>query len=102
MDAQNLHDADSLGTALSLIPGRFGLSAAICHRSIAGLFSGSLCQVCPGTSHAVTLDQRANAGNSLTKEPGGMLLHEWRDDGFLTHLIPVGAFPGPYPFLGVS
>lgn len=102
MDAQNLHDADSLGTALSLHSGQVRLVCGHLHRSIAGLFSGSLCQVCPGTSHAVTLDQRANAGNSLTKEPGGMLLHEWRGDGFLTHLIPVGAFPGPYPFLGVS
>ncbi|CTQ69675.1 phosphodiesterase [Roseibium alexandrii] len=98
MDAQNLRNASSLGTALSRHTGQVLMVCGHLHRSIAGLFSGRLCQVCPGTSHAVTLDQRSNAGNSLTKEPGGLLLHEWRDGGFLSHLVPIGTYPGGYPF----
>lgn len=98
MDAQNLINANSLSTALSLHAGQVLMVCGHLHRGIAGLFCGRLCQVCPGTSHAVTLDQRANAGNSFIKEPGGLLLHEWRDGGFLSHLVPIGAYPGGYPF----
>jgi hypothetical protein len=60
-------------------------------------FGNAICQIAPGTSHAVTLEQRRDATNSLTIEPGGFMLHEWRD-GLVSHSIPVGMFEGPYPF----
>ncbi len=32
-------------------------------------------------------------------EPPGFLLHHWKaGSGLLTHSIPVGSFPGPFPF----
>jgi Icc protein len=102
MDKQNMVEPAPFAAALARYPGEIHLVCGHLHRSIAGVFSGRLCQVCPGTSHAVTLDQRANAGNSLTVEPGGIMLHEWRDNRFLSHLIPVGRFEGPFPFLGVD
>lgn len=101
MDAQNLRNANELEVALAGYSGEIRLICGHVHRSVAGLFAGRFCQICPGTSHAVTLDQRSNAGNSLTVEPGAMMLHEWRDGRFLSHMIPIGSFPGPYPFLGV-
>jgi 3',5'-cyclic AMP phosphodiesterase CpdA len=101
MDIQNLIDAGPFAEAFAGYQGEIRLVCGHLHRSIAGLFEGHLCQVCPGTSHAVTLDQRSDAGNSLTIEPGGFMLHEWRDNRFLSHLIPVGTFSGPHPFLGV-
>jgi hypothetical protein len=28
-----------------------------------------------------------------------MLLHHWREGtGLVTHFVPIGTFPGPYPF----
>ena len=67
------------------------------HRSIVRNFEGVICQIAPGTSHAVTLDMRQSVPNCLTKEPGAFLLHEMRD-GILTHSIPVGQFDGPHMF----
>ncbi|WP_306029485.1 phosphodiesterase [Stappia sp. MMSF_3263] len=101
MDAQNLIDPAPLRKALAGYPGEVRIVCGHLHRSITGLFDGRICQVCPGTSHAVTLDQRREAGNSLTVEPGGMLLHEIREGALLSHWIPVGRFDGPHPFLGV-
>jgi len=102
MDLQNLRDATQLAEALSACSSDIRLIFGHVHRAIAGLFAGRFCQICPGTSHAVTLDQRSGAPNSLTVEPGAAMLHEWRDGGFLSHLIPVGTYDGPYPFLGVD
>ncbi|WP_420340054.1 phosphodiesterase [Roseibium sp.] len=100
MDRNNLIKANGLEAAVSKYPGELRLVCGHLHRSIAGLFGSKLCQVCPGTSHAVTLDQRPENTNSLTVEPGGMMLHEWRDERFLSHLLPIGQFGGPHPFLG--
>lgn len=102
MDRHNLIDSDAFAAAISDYCGELRLVCGHLHRSITGLLAGHLCQVCPGTSHAVTLDQRADNGNSLTMEPGGFLLHEWRNGRFLSHLIPVGSFAGPHPFSGYS
>jgi len=102
MDAQNLRETEAFSQAISGYHGEIRLACGHLHRSIVGSFAGHICQVCPGTSHAVTLDQRKNADNSLTKEPGAFMLHEWREDRFLSHWLPVGDFEGPYPFLGVS
>ncbi len=101
MDMQNLKNADALLVAIANHPGELRLTCGHVHRSVATVFGGRLCQIAPGTSHAVTLEQRRGAGNSLTVEPGGMLLHELRDGALVSHLIPVGSFAGPYPFVGV-
>lgn len=101
MDRQNLTNANVLAEAICDYEGEVQLVCGHLHRTISGLFGGRLCQVAPGPSHAVTLDQRHAAENSLTVEPGGLMLHEWRGGRFLSHLLPVGAFDGPYPFAGV-
>lgn len=101
MDVQNLKDAGKLAERLSSYAGEIRLACGHVHRFATSLFAGQICQIAPGTSHAVTLDQREAAGNSLTIEPGGFVLHEWRNGHFVSHLIPVGTFAGPYPFLGV-
>ncbi len=101
MDRQRLNDPSPLAAAIRGYDGEIRLICGHLHRAIAGLFEGRLCHVCPGTSHAVTLDQREDAENSLTMEPGGFLLHELRGASFLSHWLPVGRFSGPWPFLGV-
>ncbi len=102
MDRQNLLDPAPLLARIEAYPGDIALVCGHVHRSVTTLIGGRLCQIAPGTSHAVTLDQRENAGNSLTQEPGGMMLHEMRDGRIVSHLIPVGAYAGPSPFTGVA
>lgn len=97
MDRNNLRDSDSLRDILDAHPGGALVVCGHVHRNIVKRFGSSICQIAPGTSHAVTLEQREGADNSLTVEPGGFLLHEWRD-GLVSHHIPVGAYAGPHSF----
>lgn len=97
MDIQNLHDSAGLREVLDRHAGEVMLLCGHVHRSVTTRFGNAICQIAPGTSHAVTLEQRDDVVNSLTIEPGGFMLHEWRD-GLVSHSIPVGPFEGPYPF----
>lgn len=97
MDIQNLRDSAALGEILSDYPGELRLICGHVHRNIVSLFAGVMCQIAPGTSHAVTMDLRAGAPNCLTVEPGGFLLHELRG-GLVSHHIPIGQFDGPWLF----
>lgn len=97
MDIQNLRDSGKLQSILSGYQGQLRLVCGHVHRNIVALFGGVICQIGPGTSHAVSMDLRVGAPNCLTKEPGGFLLHEIRD-GILTHNIPIGEFDGPHLF----
>lgn len=97
MDAQNLIDSDRLREILSAHPSEVRLLCGHVHRNVVTSFGKAVCMIAPGTSHAVTLDQRADNINSLTCEPGGFMLHEWRE-GLVSHTIAVGAFEGPHPF----
>lgn len=97
MDIQNLRDNAALRRMLSDYSGEARLICGHVHRNIVALFGRVICQIAPGTSHAVAMDQRTDITNCLTKEPGGFLLHEMRD-GLVSHHIPVGQFDGPWPF----
>ena len=97
MDIQHLRNSDALRESLNGHPGEVRLVCGHVHRHAAKLFGDVVCLIAPGTSHAVTLAQRSGIENSLTMEPSGFLLHEWRD-GFVSHGIHIGDFEGPYPF----
>ena len=97
MDIQNLRDSTKLRQILSGYQGEVKLICGHVHRNIVTLFGNVICQIAPGTSHAVTMDQRVDAPNCLTREPGGFLLHEIRG-GLVSHNIPVGKFDGPWLF----
>jgi hypothetical protein len=97
MDIQNLRDAQKLQTLLSDYKGELRLVCGQIHRNITAMFGGVICQIAPGTSHAVTMDLCVGAPNRLTKEPGAFLLHELRG-GIVMHHIPFGSFDGPYLF----
>ncbi|WP_319532920.1 phosphodiesterase, partial [uncultured Cohaesibacter sp.] len=98
MDQQNLLNHDALSEVIANYDGDLQIICGHVHRATTSLFSNHICQTAPGTSHAVTMDLRPEAANSLTKEPGAFMLHEWRNSGFLSHFIPVGKFDGPHPF----
>ena len=97
MDVQNLRENEQLAKMVSRYPGELRLICGHVHRNIVKLFGSVVCQIAPGTSHAVTMDQRRGIQNCFTTEPGGFLLHELRD-GFVSHHIPVGVYDGPWEF----
>ena len=97
MDLNNLRDADPLRQALDRHPAEVRLVCGHVHRNTVFKFGNIPCQIAPGTSHAVTLEQRLGQMHSLTVEPGAFLLHEWRG-GFVSHHIYSGRFDGPYEF----
>lgn len=97
MDIQNLRDSRRLKTILTSYPGELKLVCGHIHRNITAMFGNVICQIAPGTSHAVSMDLRVGAPNCLTKEPSAFLLHEMRG-GIVTHSIQIGQFDGPHLF----
>lgn len=98
MDDGRLQDSAIFADILQAHPGMVRIICGHLHRNITGVFGGAVCQVAPGASHAVTLDQRPQITHTLTREPGAILMHEWRGGGFVSHHIPTGIFDGPHPF----
>lgn len=97
MDFQNLRDCNQFKSILSSYQGELRLVCGHVHRNIVAPFGSVICQLAPGVSHAVSMDQRAGAPNCLTQEPGAFLMHELRN-GITSHSIPVGQFDGPHLF----
>lgn len=69
------------------------------HRPIQVRWAGTLGSIAPSTAHQATLDLRAKAPMSLTMEPPGLSLHQWRPGaGLVSHTAPIGTWRGPQPF----
>jgi 3',5'-cyclic AMP phosphodiesterase CpdA len=69
------------------------------HRFMTLRFGGTLLCTAPSTTTAIALrlDPKAEPASHL--EPPAFLLHHWRrETGIVTHFLPVGTFPGPWPF----
>lgn len=68
------------------------------HRFMLADFAGrSLCTA-PSTATAIALRLDPDARPASYLEPPGFLLHHWSGAGLVTHLVPIGSFPGPYDF----
>lgn len=98
MDIRNLQQAAPLHDLLCAGHRDARLICGHVHRNIVTAWGGILCQIAPGTSHAVTLEQRVDATHTLTVEPGAFMLHEMREKSLVSHHIQVGMFDGPHPF----
>ncbi len=69
------------------------------HRPIQVRWAGTMASIAPSTAHQATLDLRLGARLSMTMEPPGLALHQWRPGtGLVTHVSYVGEFEGPRPF----
>ncbi len=68
------------------------------HRTIHARVGGRPALTCPSTAHQVALDLRDDAPSCFRMEPPGFMLHRWRDGALASHVAPIGAFPGPFPF----
>lgn len=68
------------------------------HRFMQLSFGGAMLCTAPSTTTAIALQLRPDASPASHVEPPAMLLHHWQAAGLVTHFVPVGKFPGPYPF----
>ncbi|MGI9484434.1 MAG: phosphodiesterase [Geminicoccaceae bacterium] len=98
MDIRNLLQAAPLRDILIAHPDRTRLICGHVHRNIVTAWGSIICQIAPGISHAVTLEQRVDATHTLTIEPGAFMLHEMREQNLTSHHVQVGRYDGPHPF----
>ncbi len=69
------------------------------HRFMQLRFGGTMLCTAPSTTTAIALRLRRDARPASYVEPPALLLHHWRPEaGLITHFVPIGNFPGPYPF----
>ena len=69
------------------------------HRPIQVRWAGTMASIAPSTAHQATLDLRDGAKLSMTMEPPGLALHQWRaGSGLVTHVSYIGDYDGPKPF----
>ncbi len=71
------------------------------HRLIQRRFGGTLACVCPGVSHQVDLDLR-EARVALPPGAAGPAAASLGGRGLVTHHLPLGNYPGPYPFFAAD
>ncbi len=101
MDANNLRNGAALIALLQSYPGPVRMISGHVHRAITGQIGNVTCVISPSPAHAVHRDMRAGVQPGLTLEPGGVVLHAWVEGptpGLIADVLPVGVFPGPWPF----
>jgi 3',5'-cyclic-AMP phosphodiesterase len=102
MDVQNLRNAAALADILRRHPRARLVAAGHVHRATLAQFVGIPATICPAPNHAVALDLDDSLPPSLKVEPPAFHLHAWfAGEGFgdlVTHHVPIGDFPGPFPF----
>ena len=102
MDRQNLRNAGELSALVRRHPRARLVAAGHVHRATLTMFAGIAATICPAPNYAVALDLGAACRLLVLVEPPAFHLHAWFGGaGFgelVTHLVPIGDFPGPYPF----
>lgn len=99
LDAYLCRGGDRLAALLGRHPQVERVLCGHVHRHMQLRFGGTLLCTAPSTTTAIALDLRPDAQPMSNVEPPGFLLHHWRPEtGLLTHWLPIGTFPGPYPF----
>jgi 3',5'-cyclic AMP phosphodiesterase CpdA len=107
MDRQALRNPDDLAAVIGRHRRTRLIATGHVHRATLTSFAGIPATICPVPNHAVDLDLIEARVPSLRIEPPGFHLHVWLegagDQGRLvTHFVPIGDFPGPYPFFDAA
>ena len=104
MDVQNLRNAGALANILRQHPRARLVAAGHVHRAAVTQFSGISATICPAPNHAVALDLEDSLPPSFKVEPPAFHLYTWLSGehfgDLITHHVPIGDFPGPFPFFG--
>lgn len=105
MDADNLRNGAALMARLEAYSGPVRMISGHVHRALTAQLGKVTCQIAPAPCHAVHLDQRVDAINSLIMEPGGATLYTWHETpqpALISNHLPIGSFAGPWPFAGTA
>jgi len=99
IDAYNCREGRRLEALLQRHPQVERLLCGHLHRFMQVRFGGTMLVTAPSTTTAIALRLAASAEPASFLEPPAFLLHHWREGtGLVTHHLPVGPFPGPFPF----
>ncbi len=101
MDLDNLRNGAALMERLEAHPGPVRMFSGHVHRALTTQIGKITCQIAPAPCHAVHLDHRHDASNDLILEPGAVTIHTWLETPtptLVSDVLPVGRFPGPWPF----
>lgn len=88
----------ALAAVLAQAPGVLALCCGHVHRLVMGRLAGVPVITAPSLAPAIALRLAPDAAPASLAEPPGFLLHVWTGSQLVTHLIPVGDFPGPWDF----
>jgi 3',5'-cyclic AMP phosphodiesterase CpdA len=98
MDSMKLRDAMRFG---EIVSGHWNIERVLCghlHRAMHVRWRNTLVSVPSSTVEQLRLDFRAEAPLATVGEPAGLQLHYWDpQDGLVTHNVPIGDYPGPFP-----
>jgi 3',5'-cyclic-AMP phosphodiesterase len=99
VDAYRCRQEVTLAEVVSRYPAVERIVCGHVHRVMQLRFAGTLLCTAPSTTTAIALQLSEDAKPASFIEPPGLLLHQWRlGTGLVTHLMPIGSFPGPMPF----
>lgn len=99
MDLYSCREGSRLSAVLARHPQVERLLCGHVHRVMQLRFGGTILCTAPSTTTTIALRLKPDAPPASHIEPPAMLLHHWRaGPGLVTHLIPIGTFPGPFPF----
>jgi 3',5'-cyclic AMP phosphodiesterase CpdA len=99
LDAYWCREGHRLAEVVSRYPAVERIACGHVHRFMLARFGETILCTAPSTTTAIALQLRPDAQPGSYSEPPGFLLHHWTAEaGLVTHLVPVGTFPGPYPF----
>ncbi len=99
LDDYLCREGHRLASVLSRYPAVERVLCGHVHRFMTLRFAGTLLCTAPSTATSIALTIRPDAAPASFLEPPAFLLHRWTAaTGFVTHVVPVGSFPGPLPF----
>lgn len=100
MDHINLRDAGAFAATIARHPQVERIVCGHHHRPIFGRVAHAIASVAPSVAHQVAFSMLENDPGAFNFEPPAIHLHRWTaTDGFVTHMVYVENFPGPFPFL---
>jgi 3',5'-cyclic AMP phosphodiesterase CpdA len=99
LDAYHCRNGARLAQVVARHPAVERIVCGHVHRFMQLRFGGTVLCTAPSTTTAIALRLKPDAKPASHVEPPACLLHHWRPEvGLVTHLIPIGSFPGPYAF----
>lgn len=99
LDAYRCFNAARLEAIIRRFPAVERVLCGHVHRMMQVRFGGTLLMTAPSTTTSIALRPWPDAEPASFVEPPAMLLHHWRPEaGLVSHVVPIGTFPGPYDF----